>query len=165
MIVWNGEDDRPDRLADTVFWVPQVEDSTDLDRKFAAMPKLEVVQLLSAGVEDIEGHIPDGVLLCTARGVHGSAVAELVLTLILATLRRLPHFGEAQRLGRWDPVEADDLRDKRVLIIGAGDLGEQTARRLRSFDATPVLWRTRHGTAYTPPRSCRTSCPRRTWWC
>ena len=48
----------------------------------------------------------------------------MVLAVVLATLRRLPHFGEAQRQGRWDPMEADDLRDKRVLIIGAGDLGD-----------------------------------------
>lgn len=139
VIVWDGGDDKPERLADTVFWVPQVEDSTNLPDKFAAMPKLEVTQLTSAGVEDILEHVPDGVTLCSARGVHGSAVAELVLAVILATLRRLPHFNEAQRQGKWDPMEADDLRDKRVLIIGAGDLGEQTAHRLRSFDAVPVL--------------------------
>ncbi|WP_201276614.1 2-hydroxyacid dehydrogenase [Marisediminicola senii] len=139
VIVWDGEGDKPEHLAETVFWVPQVEDSTNLTEKFAAMPKLEVTQLTSAGVEDIIEHVPDGVTLCTARGVHGSAVAELVLTLILATLRRLPHFSEAQREGTWSPMEADDLRYKRVLIIGAGDLGEQTARRLQSFDATPVL--------------------------
>ncbi|KNC19402.1 hypothetical protein AC792_06640 [Arthrobacter sp. RIT-PI-e] len=139
VIVWDGTGDKPERLAETVFWVPQAEDSTNLTEKFAAMPKLEVTQLTTAGVEEIIDHVPDGVTLCTARGVHGSAVAELVLTVVLATLRRLPHFGEAQRQGRWDPMEADDLRDKRVLIIGAGDLGEQTARRLRGFEATPVL--------------------------
>ncbi|WP_188676199.1 2-hydroxyacid dehydrogenase [Subtercola lobariae] len=139
VIVWNGEGDKPERLAETVFWVPQVEDSTNLAAKFQAMPKLEVTQLTSAGVEDILEFVPNGVTLCTARGVHGSAVAELVMTVILATLRRLPHFVEAQRQGNWEPLEADDLRDKRVLIIGAGDLGEQTARRLRSFDADPVL--------------------------
>lgn len=139
VIVWDGEGEKPERLAETVFWVPQVEDSTNLPGKFAAMPKLEVTQLTSAGVEDILEHVPDGVTLCSARGVHGPAVAELVLAVVLSTLRRLPHFGEAQRQGRWDPMEADDLRDKRVLIIGAGDLGEQTARRLRSFDAVPVL--------------------------
>ncbi len=137
--MWDGEGEKPDRLEETVFWVPQVEDSTNLDYKFAAMPKLEVTQLTSAGIEDIIDHVPAGVTLCTARGVHGPAVAELVLTVVLATLRRLPHFVEAQRQGRWDPMEADDLRDKRVLIIGAGDLGEQTARRLRAFDAVPVL--------------------------
>ncbi len=78
VVVWNGEADHPDRLGETVFWVPQVEDSTDLDRKLAAMPDLKVMQLLSAGVEDVVGQIPDGVALCDARGVHGGPVGELV---------------------------------------------------------------------------------------
>lgn len=139
VVAWNGEADRPDGLAETTFWVPQVEDSTDLPGKFAALPRLEVMQLLSAGVEDVAGLVPDGVTLCDARGVHGSSVAELVLALILASQRRLPHFLDAQRRGVWDLVQGDDLRDKRVLVVGAGDLGEQTATRLRSFDAVPVL--------------------------
>ena len=139
IIVWDGSGPRPERLAECVFWVPQVEDSENLDAKFAAMPKLEVAQLTSAGVEDVLGHVPDGVTLCDARGVHGSSVAELVLTLVLASYRRLPHFLEAQRQGCWDLVEADDLNGKQVLIVGAGDLGEQTARRLRAFDAVPTM--------------------------
>lgn len=139
VIVWDGTGTKPAKLADTVFWVPQVEDADDLPGKFAAMPNLQVMQLTSAGVEDIVEHLPAGVTLANARGVHGSAVAELVLTLILASQRRLPHFLDAQREGRWDLVEGEDLRDKRVLIIGAGDLGEQTARRLTAFDAEPVL--------------------------
>ncbi len=139
VIIWDGGDDRPARLAETVFWVPQVEDATSLPDKFAAMPNLAVVQLTSAGVEDILDHVPDRVTLCNARGVHGSSVAELVLALILASLRQLPHFLQAQRQGRWDPTEAQDLRDKQILIIGAGDLGQETARRLRSFDAEPVF--------------------------
>ncbi|MCU1538923.1 MAG: Dihydrofolate reductase [Humibacillus sp.] len=139
VVVWDGTGERPERLSETAFWVPQVEDSTDLEAKFAAMPHLQVVQLTSAGVEDILGHVPDGVRLCDARGVHGSSVAELVLALILASQRRLPHFLDAQRQGRWDLVEGEDLRDKTVLVIGAGDLGQQTAKRLRAFEAQPVL--------------------------
>ena len=139
VVVWDGTGEKPAKLAETTFWVPQVEDSDDLPEKFAALPNLEVMQLTSAGVEDIVEHLPEGVTLCNARGVHGSSVAELVLTLILASQRRLPHFLDAQREGRWDLVEADDLVDKRVVILGAGDLGEQTARRLRAFDADPVL--------------------------
>ena len=139
VIAWDGDGAKPEGLEDTEFWVPQVEDAAELEAKFAAMPLLRVVQLTSAGVEDVLDHVPDGVTLCDARGVHGSAVAELVLSLILASLRRLPHFLDAQRHSHWDLVEADDLRDKTVLIVGAGDLGEQTARRLRAFDATPVL--------------------------
>ena len=139
VIAWNGQDERPDELIGTEFWVPQVEDSTDLPGKFAAMPRLKVMQLLSAGVEDVVGHVPEGVTLCDARGVHGGSVAELVLALVLSSQRRLPHFLRAQQQGRWDLVEGADLRDKRVLIVGAGDLGEQTARRLRSFDAKPIM--------------------------
>lgn len=139
VVAWNGGKAKPEGLERTKFWVPQVEDSTELPEKFAAMPQLEVMQLLSAGIEDVMGHIPDGVQLCDARGVHGPAVAELVLALILASQRRLAHFIDAQRDGRWDPVEGDDLRQKKVLVIGAGDLGEQTARRLRAFDAEPIM--------------------------
>lgn len=139
VLAWDGGEHTPDGVERTGFWVPQVEDSTDLPRKFAAMPNLEVVQLLSAGVEDVVDAVPDGVTLCDARGVHGSAVAELVLTLVLASLRRVPHFVDAQRRGVWDLVEADDLRDKTVLVVGAGDLGQETATRVRSFGAEPVM--------------------------
>lgn len=139
LVVWDGGGDKPAGLDRTEFWVPQVEDADDLPAKFSAMPQLQVVQLTSAGIEDIAGHVPEGVVLCDARGVHGSAVAELAVLMILALERRLPHFVDAQRQGRWDLEQGEDLRDKRVLIVGAGDLGEQTARRLRSFDAVAEL--------------------------
>jgi phosphoglycerate dehydrogenase-like enzyme len=139
VVAWDGGAEHPDGLEQTEFWVPQVEDPQDLPAMFAAVPRLKVMQLTSAGVEDVVGRVPDGVTLCDARGVHGSSVAELVLMLILAAQRQLPHFLDAQRAGHWDLVEADELRDKRVLIVGAGDLGEQTARRLRAFDAEPIM--------------------------
>ena len=139
VVVWNGEPDRPERLGETEFWVPQVEDSTDLENKLAAMPDLKVVQLLSAGVEDILGQTPEGVQLCDARGVHGVAVGEMVLALMLASYRQVPHFVRAQARGEWSDAQGEDLEDKRVLVVGAGDLGEQTAKRLKGFGAVPVL--------------------------
>lgn len=139
VIVWDGEGAKPDDLARTEFWVPQVEDEGDLPTMFAAMPAMKVMQLTSAGVENLVGRIPDGVTLCTARGVHGGPVADLVLLLVLASQRRLPHFLESQRQGRWDLVQGDDLRDKRVVIVGAGDLGRQIARRLAGFDARTIM--------------------------
>ncbi|MET3806028.1 phosphoglycerate dehydrogenase-like enzyme [Nakamurella sp. UYEF19] len=139
VIVWDGSGPKPARLELTEFWVPKVEDEGDLPTMFSAMPAMKVMQLTSAGVENLVGHIAPGVTLCHARGVHGTSVAELVLLLILASQRQLLHFLAAQHEGRWDLIQGDDLRDKRVLIIGAGDLGEQTARRLRGFDAVPIL--------------------------
>ena len=139
VVVWNGEPDKPERLGETEFWVPQVEDSSDLENKLAAMPDLKVMQLLSAGVEDVLGKTPDGVALCDARGVHGGPVGEMVLTLILATYRQVPHFVRAQQRGEWSDAQGEDLEDKVVLVVGAGDLGEQTARRLKGFGAVPVM--------------------------
>jgi phosphoglycerate dehydrogenase-like enzyme len=139
VVVWNGEPDQPARLGETEIWVPQVEDATDLENKLATMPDLKVMQLLSAGVEDVLGKTPEGVQLCDARGVHGGPVAELVLALILATYRQIPHFVRAQERGTWDLAQGDDLIGKSVLVVGAGDLGEQTAKRLVGFGAKPVL--------------------------
>ena len=139
VLAWDGTGEKPAGLEHTEFWVPQVEDASELPAKFAAMPNLKVMQLTSAGIDNVVGKIPAGVILCDARGVHGSAVSELAVLMILALQRQLPHFLDEQRRGRWQPKQGDDLRDKRVLIIGAGDLGEQTAKRLRGFDAVPVL--------------------------
>lgn len=139
LIAWNGQESKPEGLERTEFWVPEVENEGDLPVMFAAMPALKVMQVTSAGVENLVGRIPVSVTLCHARGVHGSSVAELVLLLILASQRRLPHFLDAQREGRWDLVQGDDLADKRVVIVGAGDLGRQTASRLSCFDARPIM--------------------------
>ena len=139
VVVWNGEPERPARLGEAEIWVPQVEDSRDLEDKLAAMPDLKVMQMLSAGVEDVVDHVPDGVQLCDARGVHGGPVSELVLAMILASFRQIPHFVRAQERGAWEDAQGDDLIDKRVLVVGAGDLGEETARRLAGFDAQAVL--------------------------
>ncbi|MGI3786748.1 MAG: NAD(P)-dependent oxidoreductase, partial [Janthinobacterium lividum] len=130
VVVWNGEPERPAQLDKAEIWVPQVEDASDLENKLAAMPDLKVMQMLSAGVEDVVGNVPDGVQLCDARGVHGGPVSELVLAMILAMFRQIPHFVGAQERGTWDLVQGEDLIDKQVLIVGAGDLGEQTAKRL-----------------------------------
>ncbi|BEP15003.1 2-hydroxyacid dehydrogenase [Acidothermaceae bacterium B102] len=139
VLAWDLGDSKPDGLERTEFWVPPVEHPFDVQEMLHVMPALKVIQLTSAGVDDVKGDLPDGLTLCDARGVHGSAVAELAVLMILALQRRLPDFLASQSRGVWQPAQSDDLRGKRVVIIGAGDLGEQTARRLRSFDAVPVL--------------------------
>lgn len=139
LITWDGGTDRPDRLAQTEFWVPQVDEALDLPEALRLMPALRVMQLTSAGIETVVGQVPESVTLCDGRGIHGGATSEWVLTAILSCQRRMPHFVEAQRAGHWARIRTDELQDKTVLVIGAGDLGEQTARRLRAFDAQPVM--------------------------
>ncbi|MFC0433043.1 2-hydroxyacid dehydrogenase [Kutzneria buriramensis] len=103
------------------------------------LPKLRLVQLLSAGAEVWLGRLPAGVALSTCRGAHGGSTAEWVVAVLLSFYRHLPFFLDAQRAGRWDFQVTDTLQDKRVLIVGAGDLGVQLARRLEPFDVTTTL--------------------------
>ncbi|MEV6878755.1 2-hydroxyacid dehydrogenase [Amycolatopsis sp. NPDC051128] len=99
------------------------------------LPNLKLIQLLSAGAEDWVGKVPDGVLLSTCRGAHGGSTAEWVVAVLLSLYRRLDAFAVAQREGRWERHSADTLQGKRVLVIGAGDLGRHLRRRLEPFEA------------------------------
>lgn len=99
------------------------------------MPRLRLIQLLSAGAEDWTDRVPDGVLLSTCRGAHGGSTAEWVMAVLLATYRGLPAFAEAQRARAWSPQTTQTLQGSRILVVGAGDVGRQLRRRLLPFDA------------------------------
>ena len=62
------------------------------------------------------------------------AVADLVMTFMLMLTRRMPEAIQAVRPGRWRQVAlGHDLRDKKLLIIGFGRIGQEVARRALSF--------------------------------
>jgi phosphoglycerate dehydrogenase-like enzyme len=105
----------------------------------AAMTSLQVLQVSSAGVDAFLDQRPAGVTVCDGRGAHSSATSEWVLAAILSMLRDFPFYGLAQQRSEWSPHRTDDLAGKSVLVIGAGDVGEQLARRLRACDAAVVL--------------------------
>lgn len=100
----------------------------------ARLPRLRLIQLLSAGAEDWVGKLPDGVLLSTCRGAHGASTAEWVLAVLLSMYRELDALADARRAGEWAPRTTDTLQGKRVLVVGAGDVGTQVRRRLEPFD-------------------------------
>jgi phosphoglycerate dehydrogenase-like enzyme len=99
--------------------------------------RLRVVQLLSAGYDNVVPYVPPGVQLANAAGVHDASTAELAVTLILASLRGIPDFVAAQRHSRWlSSQDRPALADKRVLILGYGGIGAALARRLSGFEVT-----------------------------
>jgi phosphoglycerate dehydrogenase-like enzyme len=103
------------------------------------LPALELVQLLTAGAEAWIGKLPEGVALSDCRGAHGGATAEWVVAALLAVYRHLPGFVRAQDEARWDYHQTEELAGKRVLIVGAGDVAEHTARRLAPFEVDTTL--------------------------
>jgi len=78
--------------------------------------EVKVVQTLSAGVDWILPLVPEGVVLCDGSGIHDAPVAEWVVLALLALLKDLSGFLEAQKEGRWAPRRLSDLEGKRVLV-------------------------------------------------
>lgn len=135
-VCWGGSGAPPAEIADTVFWVPPFLLPSDRLDVLRRMPRLRVVQLVTAGADAFVGRMPAGVTLCDGRGVHSSATSEWVVGAVIASLRWFPRFAVAQSEGRWDRAFTDELAGRRVLIVGAGDIGEHVARRLEPFEVT-----------------------------
>ena len=98
------------------------------------MPRLAVVQTLTAGVDRLLGDLPAGVTLCNARGVHDASTAEWVVAAMLAALREFPLFAREQAAQRWSYHFTDCLAGKTVLIVGYGSIGAAVERRLAGFE-------------------------------
>jgi phosphoglycerate dehydrogenase-like enzyme len=98
------------------------------------MPRLAVVQTLTAGVDRLLAELPAGVTLCNARGVHDASTAEWVVAAMLAVLRDFPQFARDQAAQRWNYHFTDCLAGKTVLIVGYGSIGAAVERRLAGFE-------------------------------
>ncbi|HEY2167975.1 MAG TPA: 2-hydroxyacid dehydrogenase [Jatrophihabitantaceae bacterium] len=154
----DSAEDAPQWAAEVDMLVPAYTESSISDHALARFTALRVVQLLSAGVEPWLGRLPDGVALCSGRGVHGASTAELAIAGILNQLRRLAEFRALQLRGEWPDLAAartESLDGTRVLVIGAGDIGSRVADVCRTLGAevTLVARRARdgvHATAELP---------------
>jgi phosphoglycerate dehydrogenase-like enzyme len=115
----------------------------------AALPALEVVQVRSAGVDWIVDKIPAGITLCGARGTRDRAMAEWVVAALLADLKGVRPFAEAQAARRWQRLDLGDLSELKVLILGHGAIGRETERLLAPFgtEVRGVARRPRPGVA------------------
>lgn len=121
------------------FYVPSYRFTRRVVDVIAAMPKLRVVQTLTAGVDHLLGSVPDGVTVCNAAGVHDAATSELAVGLIISAQRRLADLVRAQDRHVWDQQMSGALADRRVLVIGAGNIGRAIQRRLDGFECDVTL--------------------------
>lgn len=133
-VVYDPDRPLPDEAATARALVGPFLATSDAVKMTEQMPQLELVQLLTAGAEAWIGELPDGVALSDGRGAHGGATAEWVVAVLLAVYRHLDRFVRAQDRGVWDYHQTEELAGKKIMIIGAGDVGEKTRARLEPFD-------------------------------
>jgi phosphoglycerate dehydrogenase-like enzyme len=137
--VVNATETVPASAAEVEFYVPAYEFSDAVVDAIADMPRLRIVQTLTAGVDNFRPAIPDGVTLCNAAGVHDAATSELADGLMIGAERRLAELAGAQHERRWDQQMASSLADRRVLVVGAGHMGSAFRRRLDGFECEVTM--------------------------
>ncbi len=112
-------------------------------RLLVRAPGLEWVHSATAGVEDSISPALRGrrLVVTNARGVFSRPIAEYVMTMILAISRRLPELMELQREHTWQPLQARELRDVTLGIVGLGSLGRAVASLAGAFGCRVVATR------------------------
>jgi phosphoglycerate dehydrogenase-like enzyme len=126
----------PGSVGDVAFYVPPYRMDPSVGDVLDQMSSLEVVQTLSAGVDNVRSRVPSGVTLCSGRGIHDSSTAELTLALVLASLRGIPEFVRGQGRREWAPQWRPALADRHVVLVGHGAIGQAIEERLLPFEVT-----------------------------
>ena len=107
----------------------------------SAASSLKFLQAVTAGVEYYTeaAQIPAGLVLANASGAFGGIIAEYILGGILSLYRRFPAYLTQQASGLWKDAGSEDcLEGRQALILGTGDIGCQTALRLKAFGVRTV---------------------------
>ena len=115
------------------------------DRILARAPSLRWVHSATAGVERVltPSSRSRGLVITNARGVFSRPIAEYVMLMILAVARRLPELMELQAERTWQPLEARELRDVTVGIVGLGSIGRGVGALGTAFGCRVIATRRR----------------------
>jgi phosphoglycerate dehydrogenase-like enzyme len=122
------------RIGEVEFVVPPF--GADFSQIFPAMTSLSVIHAPGAGVDAFIDSVPEGVMLCSARGANGPAVGEWTVAAILAGLRHFAFFRDEQNAGRWTRKVPTQLADSTVLFVGYGAIAQKAEEFLGVFRPT-----------------------------
>jgi D-3-phosphoglycerate dehydrogenase len=100
-------------------------------------PKLRIIGRAGVGVDNIDADAAThrGIVVMNTPGANAIAVAELTIGLMITMARFIPRANATMHAGKWDKksLQGQELRGKTLGIIGLGRIGQEVARRARSF--------------------------------
>ena len=106
-----------------------------------SMKNLRWIQMTWAGVNIYTStqDFPENVVLTNASGAYGCVISEYIVSGILALAKNLFPYRAQMQDGGWSKIEGEDtIEGKRALILGTGNIGEETAKRLKCFGCETV---------------------------
>lgn len=110
-------------------------------REVQRCPRLRWIQMSWAGsdVYTMREGFPQKVKVTNAKGGFQVVIPEYIMAVLLELCRSLKTYAYQQKEGRWHPLGSETLLfGKRVLILGAGDIGTGVAKRLKAFETTVI---------------------------
>jgi phosphoglycerate dehydrogenase-like enzyme len=121
--------------------------------------KLAWAHATSAGVDRFVGmpalKARPAIVVTNSRGVHGPAIADHAIGMLLSLTRRLPEYHDVQQKQQWGIGDAGDspravaLQGRTMLVVGIGGIGTEIARRAHGFGMRVIA--TRRSDAATEP--------------
>ena len=103
-----------------------------------AADNLKVICRAGVGVDniDIDAATKKGIVVMNVPGENSNAAAELTMALMLALSRNVAKADKSLKEGRWDHSEfvGQELKNKKLGVIGFGKVGKEVASRARSFE-------------------------------
>lgn len=105
-----------------------------------AMKGLRWVQMTWAGANKytFAPDFPEHVKVACASGAFGMIISEYIVGAVLALYRNLLLYRTQMQQGGWERLYEETLEEKRVLIVGTGNIGQETARKLKCFGSHTV---------------------------
>ena len=115
----------------------------------AKAPKLVWVQAMSAGVDHLIAQPAlagnEKIVLTNMRAVHGPAIADHAMAMLLTLTRNLEFYQEGQRQKKWNdadpPRRSVALAGKTMLVVGIGGIGTEIAQRAHGFGMRVIATR------------------------
>lgn len=124
-----------EKLPETEILITYGEDLTgEIIRECTGLKWLMVV---SAGLDKLPFPelLEQNILVTNAKGIHKIPMAEHTLALILQDARNLVPVLDNQRQAIWDrSLRVSELAGKNLVIVGAGAIGLEIARKAKAFD-------------------------------
>ena len=111
-------------------------------------PRLRWLCTPSAGVDQFRSGVfaSPGAMLTNSSGAYGVTIAEHVVMIALEMLRRQMDYNEIVSRREWKrdlPIRS--IKNSRVALLGAGDIGQETAIRFRAFGPAQIIGVNRSG--------------------
>ena len=106
-----------------------------------AFENLKLIQLTSAGLDrvPVDKILKKKITLYNARGVYSVPMAEWAVLRILEQYKNAAHFASMQGKGKWNKCRTlREIAGTKVAIIGAGNAGQEVAKRFNVFGATVI---------------------------